>query len=46
MSAKTLTRVILVALIAAMLGGAYMIVARNGAATNGAKQDAPSGFMH
>ena len=46
MSAKTLTRVILVALIAAMLGGAYVIVARNGVATKGASQETPSGFMH
>ena len=46
MSAKTLTRVILVALIAAMLGGAYVIVAKNGVGTNGGKQETPSGFMH
>ena len=46
MNAKVLTRVILVTLIVAMLGGAYVIVARNGAGTKGANQETPSGFMH
>ena len=45
MNAKTLTRVIVGALIVAMLAGAYVIVAKNGPA-NGAKQEIPSGFMH
>ena len=46
MNAKTLIRVVIVTLIAAMLGGAYVIVEKNGAAANGEKQEAPSGFMH
>ena len=46
MNAKTLTRTIVVLLIATMLGGAYLIVARNNPTANGSKQEAPSGFIH
>ena len=44
MNAKHVTRAIVVILIAAMLGGAYLIVARN--TVSGARQEAPSGFLH
>ena len=44
MSLKIVNRIIVVALIAAMLAGAYMIVARNN--PNGSKQETPSGFFH
>ena len=46
MNAKHVIRTLVVVLIAAMLGGAYLIVAKNGPTTDGAKQEAPSGFMH
>ena len=46
MNAKYVTRTIVVLLIAAMLGGAYLIVAKNNPTANGAKQEAPSGFIH
>jgi hypothetical protein len=46
MRAKSLTRLIIVALIASMLGGAYLIVARDNTSANGSKQEAPSGFFH
>ncbi len=46
MSAKSLTRGIIVILIATMLVGAYVIVARDNTNANGRKQEAPSGFFH
>jgi hypothetical protein len=42
MTRKRLTPIILAILIAAVLGGAYLIVAANGSPT----VDVPSGFMH
>jgi hypothetical protein len=45
MNTTRLTRMIVAVLIVAMLGGAYLIVARNDA-TRGAKQETPSGFFH
>lgn len=46
MRAKYMTRTIIVLLIAAMLGGGYLIVEKNRPAGAGGKQDVPSGFMH
>ena len=46
MKSNKLTRMIVVVLIAAMLGGAYVIVARNDAATSKIKQETPTGFFH
>ena len=46
MKTNKLGRVFVVALIAAMLGGAWIIVARNEARTGAAKEQAPTGFYH
>jgi hypothetical protein len=46
MNAKHVTRTLVVLLIAAMLGGAYVIVEKNGSTKIGARQEAPSGFIH
>ena len=43
MTTKTLARIILAALITAVLGGASLIIAKNGA---GSSAEAPSGFFH
>jgi hypothetical protein len=43
MTTKTLARTILAILIAALLGGASLIIARNGA---GAGVELPAGFVH
>jgi len=46
MNAKNVTRTIIVVLIAAMLGGAYLIVAKDNSTHRGAEQETPSGFFH
>lgn len=46
MNPKSMTRLIVVALIAAMLGGAYVIVEKSGSNAQSGKQEAPSGFFH
>jgi hypothetical protein len=46
MSRIKLTRVVIAMLIVAMLGGAYLIVAKNDAARRAINQERPSGFFH
>ena len=46
MSRIKLTRMVVAILIVAMLGGAYLIVAKSDAARRTTKQEAPSGFFH
>jgi hypothetical protein len=40
------TRLVLTVLVAAMLLGGYVIVARSGSVVNDAPGDSPSGFLH
>ena len=46
MKSKRLWRAIVATVIAVLLVGAYVIVAKNRSATVSAVQQAPSGFMH
>jgi len=46
MSTIKLTRMVLAVLIAAMLGGAYVIVVKNDVARRAIKQETPAGFFH
>ena len=46
MNTTHLTRMIVLMLIAAMLGGAYLIVAKNDAGRKDTRQESPSGFVH
>ena len=46
MTKVTRTAMLLALVIATMLGGAYLITARNNAAMNSAHQETPSGFLH
>jgi hypothetical protein len=45
-SSIKLTRIVVVVLIAALLGGAYLIVAKNDVGRRAIKQETPSGFFH
>jgi hypothetical protein len=46
MSRIKLTRMVVATLIAAMLGGAYLIVAKNDTARRATQQETPAGFFH
>jgi hypothetical protein len=46
MTKRAQTPIILALLIAAVLAGAYLIVARNNAAMHGSRAEAPSGLLH
>ncbi len=46
MTQRMRTPMILALLIAAVLAGAYLIVAKNNSAMNGARGETPSGLFH
>ncbi len=46
MTKVTRAAMLLVLVIGTMLGGAYLITARNNAVMNSAHQETPSGFLH
>ncbi len=46
MTKVTRTSMLVALVIGIMLGGAYLITARNNAVMNSAHQETPSGFLH